>query len=330
VPTYKGRPTHGTAFLRVDHTQKKQLAERIRRIRPGTKVLIYFHCFLDVTDDAPERFPDCRTLGPAGVQRVYTDDRPYLRHFFPTEENAYSEQMEEFVRVILEDIGADGVYWDEMSQSRWAYHFGEPWDGRSAVVDGETMRIERKKSSVSLISQPWRERMGREIIDGSMLIGNGTPITETMTGLHFPRFTETGSISNLLRGQLYTAIGLGDHLSERTTQDCVDGMRRHLDYGGLYYFYHPQVTAEYPSITEEMFPCTPLELHEGYVLAEERILTNTSGNFGWGDESEFEVHVYGPDGLEVEGFEAPVVEHDGGRYVELRLPRDYMAAVVRQ
>lgn len=330
VPKYKGRPTHGTAFLEVEHTAKKEFADRIRRIRPGTQVLIYFHSFLDVTDDAPEEYAECRTLAPDGTQRTYTDDREYLRHFFPTEENAYGEAMEEFVRIILDEIGADGVYWDEMSQSRWAYHFGEPWDGRSADVDPETMQITRKKASVSLISQPFRLRLANEILDRAIMIGNGAPITRTMTQLQFPRFIETGSVSNLLRGQLYTPIGLGDHLTERTTQDCVDGMRRHLDYGSLYYFYHEQVTVSYPSITEEMFPCTPLELHEGYILAEERILTNTSGTFGWGDDSEFDVHVYDPTGLEVADFEAPIVEQNGARYVELRLPRDYMAAVVRR
>jgi hypothetical protein len=330
TPKYRGRPSHGSAFLRVDHAVKKQFAERIRRIRPQTKVLIYFHSFIDVTDDAPERFADCRTLAPDGTQRTYRDEDGYRRMFFPTEENAYGEILEQFVSIILEEIGADGVYWDEMSQSRWPYHYGAPWDGRSADVNEETMQIQRKKTAVSLISQPFRLRIAREILDGAMLIGNGAPITRTTTQLQFPRFTETGSVSNMLRTHLYTPIGLGDHLTERTTQDCVDGMRRYLDYGGLYYFYSAQIAAEYPSISAEMFPCTPLELHDGYLIAQERILTNTSGNFGWGDDSQFEVHVYDPTGVEVEGFEAPVVEHEGGRYVELRLPRDHMAAVVRR
>jgi len=107
-------------------------------------------------------------------------------------------------------------------------------------------------------------------------------------------------------------------------------MRRYLNYGALYYFYHMQVTGPYPSITAQMFPCTPIELHAGYVLAEERILTNTSGNFGWNDASDFAVHVYGRDGLEVADFAAPVVERDGARFVELRLPRNYMAAIIRK
>ena len=136
--------------------------------------------------------------------------------------------MREYVRMILEEIGADGVYWDEMSQSRFTYHYGDPWDGRSADVDLQTMQIARKKASVSLISQRFRLGLAQEILDRSMMIGNGSPITRTMTALQFPRFIETGSVSNLLRGQLYTPIGLGDHLSERTTQDTVDGMRRQL------------------------------------------------------------------------------------------------------
>lgn len=329
-PRYQGRMTHGSAFLRVDHTIKREFAERLRRVKPGIKVLVYFHCFISTEEEAPELFPDARILAPDGTQRVYDESREYLRMFFPTETNSYGAAMREFVRIILEDIGADGVYWDEMSQSRFTYHYGEPWDGVSADVDDDTLTIARKKTSVSLISQPFRERLAREILDRSMMIGNGAPITATMAALHFPRFIETASISNLLRGQLYTPIALGDHLTERNTQHCVDNMRRALDYGGLYYFYHAQVTVEYPSITAQMFPCTPIELHPGYVLGEERILTNTSGNFGWGDGSGARVHVYGPDGREVPDFDAPVVEREGGRYVELRLPRDYMAAIVRE
>ncbi len=328
VPRYHGKLTHGTAFLLVDHTIKREFAERIRRIRPGTKVLVYFHCYISTEDEAPEKYAAERLLRPDGTQAVYSLDIYPL--FLPLPGSDYARAMREFVRIILEDIGADGVYWDEIEYSRFAYHYGEPWDGRSADVDADTLTITRKKSSVTLITQPFRFPLAQEILDRSMMIGNGAPHTATMAQLHFPRFIETGSISNLRRGHLYTPIGLGDHLSERSTQDCIAGMRRHLSYGSLYYFYHSQVTADYPSITEHMFPCTPIELHRGYILAQERILTNTSGNFGWGDTSDFEVHVYGPDGREIPDFEAPIIEHDGARYVELRLPRDYMAAIVRR
>ena len=328
VPRYHGKHTHGTAFLLVDHTIKREFAERLRRVKPGIKVIVYFHTFISTEDEAPEKYASERLLAPDGTQPVYSLDIYPL--FVPFPGSAYADAMHEFVRIILEDIGADGVYWDEMAYSRLMYHYGDPWDGRSADVDADTMTIARKKTSVTLITEPFRLPLAQGILDRTVLVGNGAPHTRSMAQLHFPRFVETGSVSNLRRGHLYTPIGLGDHLSERTTQDCVNGMRRHLDYGSLYYFYHQQITMDYPSITAQMFPCTPIELHEGYIIAQERILTNTSGNFGWGDASDFEVHVYGPDGQEVEGFPAPVVERDGARFVELRLPGDYMAAIVRK
>jgi hypothetical protein len=334
-PSHRGRHTHGTAFLLADHTPKREFAKRVRRIRPSAKVLVYFHCFISTEEAAPEKYADARILAADGTGQEYPTGRPSQKGMFPMflplEDNEYGRKMREYVEMILDECGADGVYWDEMGQSHWQFHYGEPWDGVSADVDPATLTIARKKSAVTLITQPFRRKLVERILDnGIPLVGNGAPITTTMSQYHFPRFIETASVSNLLRGQLYTPIGLGDHRSEMTGRDCANGMRRQLNYGGLYYFYHMQVTGAYPSITAQMFPCTPIELHEGYIIGEERILTNTSGNFGWGDASDFEVHVYGPDGLEVADFAAPVVEHDGARFVELRLPRDYMAAIVRK
>jgi len=328
VPKYHGKHTHGTAFLLVDHTPKREFAERIRRIRPGTIVLVYFHCFISTEDEAPEKYAAEAILAPDGTPRVYSKD--IYPMFLPLVDNAYGQKMREYVEMILDECGADGVYWDELSQSRWQYHFGEPWDGVSATVDREKLTITRKKSAVSLITQPFREEMLQRLLDNDIpLIGNGNPRTTTMMKYHFPRFIETGSISNLVKGHLYTPIALGDHLTERNTQHCVNNMRRCLNYGAVYYFYHDQVSVDYPSITESMFPCTPIELGEGYIIAEERILTNRSGNFGWGDDSQADVYAYGPDGGEV-AFEYQVVEKDGANYYELRLPRDYMAVLIRR
>lgn len=328
VPRYKGKHTHGTAFLLVDHTIKREFAQRLRRVKPGIQVLIYFHCHVSTEDEAPEKYVAERLLGPDGTQQFFRE--PIYPLFMPLPGSAYAEAMREFVRIIFDDIGADGVYWDEIDYTPLMYHYGEPWDGRSADADPDTLTIARRKTSVALVTQPFRLPLAREILDRAVLVGNSAPYTASMAQLHFPRFVETAAVSNLRRGHLYTPIGLGDHLSERTTRDCVNAMRRHLTWGSLYYFYHQRIAMDYPSIAAQMFPCTPLELHSGYILGEERILTNTSGNFGWGDASEFAVHVYGADGREVPDFAAPVIEHEGGRYVELRLPWDYMAVIVRK
>jgi hypothetical protein len=86
----------------------------------------------------------------------------------------------------------------------------------------------------------------------------------------------------------------------------------------------------HPTITEHMFPFTPIELHAGYLIGRERILTAKSGLFGWGDKSRRAVYVYGPDGRQIEGFQAPVKTIKGCVYSEVRLPPYCVAAIVRQ
>jgi hypothetical protein len=79
-----------------------------------------------------------------------------------------------------------------------------------------------------------------------------------------------------------------------------------------------------------MFPTTPLELHEGYLLGKERIVTKVSGLFGWGDRSQHEVHVFDAEGREVKDFKAPTVVRDGQTYTELRIAEDWSAAIIRR
>ena len=78
-----------------------------------------------------------------------------------------------------------------------------------------------------------------------------------------------------------------------------------------------------------MYPITPLELHAGFVIGKERIVTNRSGLFGFGDSAQHEVHVFDHEGREVDDFAAPRVREDGKTYSELRLPGQWSAAVIR-
>ena len=103
-----------------------------------------------------------------------------------------------------------------------------------------------------------------------------------------------------------------------------------LDYGCVYHWYGDQtVIPTHHHLTQYMYPITPLELHEGYIIGEERIVAKRSGLFGWGDASHHEVHVFDDTGCEVAGFDAPRVERDGKAYTELRLAEDWSAAILR-
>ena len=104
-----------------------------------------------------------------------------------------------------------------------------------------------------------------------------------------------------------------------------------LDYGLVYHWYNDLlVVPTYHTLTRYMYPITPMELHEGYIIGRERIITKKSGLFGWGDSAEHEVHVFDSSGREVPDFKAPLVRRNGKTYSELRLPEGWSAAVVRK
>ncbi|MFP3903354.1 MAG: sugar-binding protein, partial [Armatimonadota bacterium] len=325
---YKGRVPHGTAFQEVDHQVFVDLKERIKRLFPDVLFTVYFHCFLDVHDEALERFYDDRRLRSNGEQGIYS--REYMRLFNPTLDNDFGPAIAKNVDIILDTIGADGVYWDEVAYSKYKYHYGEPWDGCTADIDPETHEITRLKSSVTLICLPFQMKLMNRIMSEGVLTANGMPQTRSHAQLQYQAFTETGSISNCLRAILYTPIALGDHRTERTVLDAYRWMLKALDYGCVYNWYSQTVFPEYPTLASHMFPITPMELHEGYIIGEERIVTKVSGTYGWGDASDHEVFVFDDTGREDPDFEAPFHTVDEKTYTELRLPEDYSAAIIRK
>lgn len=329
IDYYKTEPCQGTAFQKVSRAELPKAFERRRRLAPSVKNLVYFHCYLDVTEEASKLFADSRTLLSDGTQANYGE--PTWRLFFPTQANAYGPAITKNVDLIFDEIGADGVYWDEHEYSRYLYHYGQPWDGISADIDPTTLTIRRLKSSITLVTEPWRLAMAKRILARGPLVGNGVPFTRAMAALKFPCFVETGSISNCTQAHLYSPIALGDHLTEQNEVDAYRTMLAALDYGCVYHWYNDlTVIPTHRHLTSYMYPITPLELHEGFVIGQERIVTRRSGLFGWGDGSQHEVHVFDDQGREANGFSAPQVQVGGKNYTQLRLPADWSAAIVRK
>ncbi len=328
-PRYNGINPHGTAFQQVTHDNFTQGIERWRRLVPEAVSLIYFHCFIDVTEDGPERFADSRLLRPDGEQGDYGKEA--LRLYTPTDENSYGKAVGGNVDIILDKIGADGVYWDEHEYSAYGYHYGDPWDGVSGDIDPTTLAVRRRKSSVTLISESWRVNMAKRIMANNPLLGNGPAVTRAMMALKFPCFIETGTITHCRRGHLYSPIALGDHLTERSERDAYYQMLAALEYGCVYHWYNDMtVIPTHHHLTRYMFPITPMALRKGTIIGEERIITKVSGKFGWGDDSAHEVHVFNDDGVEVDDFNAPLVTENGKTYTELRIAEDWSAAIIRQ
>ena len=328
-PFYNGTYPHGTAFQRIDHESYRVSFARWRGFFPDKKYLLYYHCFLDVVEDGPERFADAILRASDGRHDDY--GTPDMKLYLPTDTNRYGREVAQNVDVILDQIHADGVYWDEHEYSRSLYHYAEPWDGISGDIDPKTMQVARLKSSVTLLTEKWRVALAKRILARGPLIGNGPPFTRAMAELKFPCFVETGSITNCTQAHLYSPIALGDHLTERNEVDAYNTMLAALDFGCVYHWYNDMtVIPTHPTLTSYMFPITPIELHEGYIIGQERIITNRSGKYGWGDLSEHEVHVFDDTGRETTEFTAPSTIEANQRLTEIRIGEGWSAAIIRK
>jgi len=231
----------------------------------------------------------------------------------------------------LDDLGFDGIYWDEMAYSAHHLAYGIS-DGHSALPNLKTMTVKEQVAVTPLYCQDYQVQQAKRVMDsGAVLIANGQPRTETMTRLHFPRFVEAWHPTKMRRAHLYCPLGLGSPDRIASEDDIAANIRDNLEAGGLWYYYCTwgRVRLTRPTITEHMYPFTPIELRAGMLFGEERILTSRSGMFGWGDASGHRVFVYDVKGYLQPGFEAPTRTTDGNTLTELRLPGGWMAAIER-
>ena len=80
-----------------------------------------------------------------------------------------------------------------------------------------------------------------------------------------------------------------------------------------------------------MFPFTPVELHAGWLVGRERILTAVSGEFGWrGEKPDVDVFVFNELGREVKGYPYATRDTEKGRIVTLELKPDHCASIVKR
>jgi hypothetical protein len=319
---------HGSGFANQASKYRFGLAESIRtmkNVKPQIFPIVYFHAQISTEDGAGEKYKDSRVILKTMSQGVYSSST--LPLFYGTLENSYGQELFKYMNLVMDEIGASGVYWDEMSYSRYPYTY-DVWDGHTGEISQSSMQLTRKMAHIALLTQPLKLALIEQVQNkGGIFIANGHPVTETMSKVHFPRFVETGSLSHLTKGHLYSPIGLGDHLSEKSSTDVYEGVLAHLEYGTLYYCYN-QVPDSPDNILSRMYPITPLELHNGYIIGEERIITSKTGLYGWDDNSEFVIYLYGKDGRVKEN-NFRIIEETGKRYAEVILEKGESVIIER-
>jgi hypothetical protein len=327
--------SHGLAFLR-ETAEQQRLADQARRLReaaPGLQVLQYLHTYITRLDEAVQTYSDARHLGADGKQLSYAAGawKPTFWLFLPTTTNAYGREMNKTFDLVVDHLGFDGVYWDEMAYSARdiAYQLS---DGHTCLPDLKTRTVQQRVAFTPLYCQAYQAQQARRLLGaGKILIANGQPVTETMTKLRFPRFVEAWNAGSLRKAHLYSPLGLSSPDKVKSEADIVPSIRSHIENGGLWYYYcgWHRVQLTRPSAAAHLFPFTPVELQAGYLIGRERILAARSGIYGWGDQSPRRVTVYDAEGLEVKDFPAPLRVLEGKHYTELRLPPGGLGIIER-
>ncbi len=315
------------------HTMRKNLDEWYPD--KSVKQLVYFHCYLESTPGNITLYNRDLIRLANGKTTVYGTSRGnnHLHCILPNPDG-WGKVGEQWIDAIFSKIKADGVFWDEFSNSNVKYAYNSDfWDNVSGDIDRRTGQVIRRKSSVTLLTQPWRIKMVNHIRQqGKLLIINGAPLTQKLRAMKIQTLFESGNISSLTQGHLASPVALGDHLTENDFSDAWKIMLRALDYGSLYCAYYTRkiYPRDHKAMTCWMYPFTPIELHKGYVIGEERIITRISGYFGWGDKSDFECKVFDSKGKLTEQYPVKKVVRNNQTFAEVRIPANCAVVIIRK
>ena len=308
---------------------ERRCIRRCREINPDLKVFSYIHNQISVGSD-DGRYEDSALYGFNGKRMYYGGSVNNL--FVPTADNAFGRDFLALVDWTFDNFDLDGIYQDECNHCNSRVYGGTNlWDGVTVELD-EKNEVKRKYAYVPLLKLPITLKTFDKILNErkKLMVANFSPETRSERKYRFPRFEETFNARWIALSHLYTPIQLGDMLTYTSSaKDMAADQRMALKRGALYYHYAGNTGC--PSLTSKMYPFTPVELHSGWLVGEERILTCVSGEFGWrGEKPEVDVFVFDELGREVKNYPFGMKDTAIGRVFALELKRDYAAAIVKR
>lgn len=250
--------------------------------------------------------------------------------------NHRCKTMLEQIDFMMDEMGFNGVYIDQFSMAFGSQH-GNPdsttydrWDGHTVDIDDKGA-IARKYTNVALIGATARAKVIQRVLDkGGSLVANSFPAVRETQSLRTFRFGEfendpvnvlsyldgkPPTVRTFGKGQLSSPIIFGlralaewnggpknrPFYADMQTKGIITALRNGL----LYYYYDPYIPVAGPGAgehgpTKHMFPFTPVELHEGWVLGNERILTCVSGTYRFPCPTKPTVYLFDRKGREKE------------------------------
>jgi hypothetical protein len=278
----------------ADYRLRLQAAcEKLRRLRPGMKCLIYYDAWLVSGAGIAEHFAASFYTRADGRPRMYQEKSAFdfpIANVVPTLDNTMGrETLAKIPPMILDEIGADGLYWDEIGhgfQGKADYAHPDP---HTWVTDASGKL--RNVGAPDLAAQPFKLAFMKAFLDrGAMIVGNSPPTNITEQKIHFTRFTETDIPHHpglVTKTWLYTPVSYAGwstyHLPNVAEKDFLADVKEKLWNANLYLFSAPMF---YHLFTQEnlatyQYPITVTGLDEGVIIGNERIITLRPGRFGW-------------------------------------------------
>lgn len=195
------------------------------------------------------------------------------------------------------------IYHDDFMLNNVGYTFGAGWDNFSVVQDPTTLATVRTAASLILLTQEHELSMLRTVRShGGVMLYNGPPVTRTWSesvgssnwAMHF---AEDGQQCRVRFMHLSTPIaltresGLVTDIDPKYNDTCknsdlnkclAQNIIANLDYGVLPFLYDGLFrNGSGPNVLEHMFPISVLRIEPRVVWGTDRIITSTSGSFGF-------------------------------------------------
>lgn len=312
---------HGTAIPGSSHWKENTRAavRKLKEVAPEVKVFAYIHPNLTTEVGHEQKYRDSVALERDGsqAQSVY---KPGFGLYIPTLNNSYGKALEKVYQQHIDDLDAN-LYVDEITVAVPTEGPYPEWDGSTVAIDRQTHAVTGKLSNATLLMQPWLDRMmAYARSKGKTAFVNTAPPTRSMLNWKIQHITEDTGPAGIYSTHLSTPLAWTYDIGELPGYQHI---RESLSHGAISF-------ARSGGWSDHLFPITPIELRAGVMIAEERILTNHSGRFGWGDRSKADVLVFDGEGNHVENPDAREVEENGEVLTELRMPGDHFAVLIRK